>query len=321
MIRAVQNQYRGIHAHLHSLWQANGTWHHFHNVYITALMQALNAQLRQMQYVAEIEDALQIWREDGSITHYRPDVSIYDSVPTRPSGQNLITEQITTGTTVLAMPDMLANPYADDKPYRAIAIRPINPETGTSSDLVAWLELLSPSNKGSHQHARDYQRKRLDILESGVVFIELDFLHEYLPTFERIVPYERHLPHAHPYRIVILDPRPTIESGMVYMHEFDVDTPLPTMIIPLNGSDILKFDFDAPYQTTFAASFYGDKVDYGVLPVNFAAYTEPDQARILTRMIAVITASQRGIDLEQVPQPLATLPLAEALQQVEALQN
>lgn len=58
MIRSVQNQYRGINAHLHSLWQAEGKWHHFHNVYIAGLMQALNAQLRQMNYVAEIEDAL-----------------------------------------------------------------------------------------------------------------------------------------------------------------------------------------------------------------------------------------------------------------------
>jgi hypothetical protein len=320
MLRSIQNQYRGINAHLHSVWQATSTWHHFHNVYIAALMQAFNAQLRHLQYVAEIEDALQIRRDDNTQAIYRPDVSLYDVDPARTFQHGLAPEQVAAGTTVLALPDMLADPYPDDKPYRALAIRALNPETGLSGELVAWLELLSPSNKGTHQHARDYQRKRLDILESGVVFIELDFLHEYLPTFERIVPYQPHVPHAHPYRVLIIDPRPHIDSGVVYMHEFDVDTPLPTMIIPLNGSDRLTFDFDVVYQATFSASFYGDKVDYALLPMHFETYTESDQARILTRLVAVLTAAQRGDTLEQPPQALETLPFDAALKQYQVFQ-
>lgn len=140
-------------------------------------------------------------------------------------------------------------------------------------------------------------------------------MHEYPPTFERILSYPRYNPH--PYRIIIIDPRPAIESDLFFMHEFNVDEPIPEMVIPLNGDDFLKFDFNLPYQHTFAASFYGDKVDYTRLPVNFDAYSDSDKACTLTRMLAVIAAAQRNDDLEQAPQALEILPLEEALKQYQ----
>ena len=64
--------------------------------------------------------------------------------------------------------------------------------------------------------------------------------------------------------------------------------------------------------------FYGDRLDYSQLPLNFDRYREADQARIVSRMLAVIEAAQAGRDLEQPPQPVEPLPLDEALKSAGA---
>lgn len=119
---------------------------------------------------------------------------------------------------------------------------------------------------------------------------------------------------AHPYRIAVIDPRPTFDEGKAYVAEFDVDEKIPTLMIPLNGNDQLRFDFDPPYQKTYTETLYGlELVDYRQLPLHFDRYSPADQARIANRMVAVLQAVERGEDLEMGPFVAAGLPLAEAL--------
>lgn len=40
-VRSIKNQYLGINAHLHSLWQAEGDWDEFHASHIIYLANAL----------------------------------------------------------------------------------------------------------------------------------------------------------------------------------------------------------------------------------------------------------------------------------------
>ena len=102
--------------------------------------------------------------------------------------------------------------------------------------------------------------------------------------------------------------------------EFGVDEPIPTLAIPLNGSDLLPCDFDLAYQTTFEAAYLGDLVDYANLPVNFDRYSPADQARIANRMLAVLAAAQAGADLEAGPVHVHALSLEAALSQLAMLQ-
>jgi hypothetical protein len=193
---------------------------------------------------------------------------------------------------------------------------------GERGEPVAWIELVSPSNKPGSSDFAAYEEKRRLLLRGGVVFVEMDYLHESPPTFEGIAIYSRRRgqppqPGSHPYRITVIDPRPDVWQGQGRSRQFDVDEPIPPITIPLNGDDVLKFDFNPPYQKTFAEMLYGDEVDYRQLPANFEAYSPDDQARIVNRMLAVLEAARDGRDLESGPFPASALPLDEALAQFE----
>lgn len=138
------------------------------------------------------------------------------------------------------------------------------------------------------------------VSEKGLVFVEIDYLHETPPTFPRLANYARKQPGSLPYRIAVLDLHPDFKTGPADIHEFDVDAPIPAVPIPLNAGDVLQFDFGMPYQKVFEESFYGDDVDYAELPLNFDRYSDSDKLRILNRMLTVIEVA----DLEKAPLPL-----------------
>src|SRR5436853_7332364 len=86
-VHSIKNQYVGINAHLHSLWQAQGGWVEFHTRHIVHLADALKAVLLPMGYTAALEPSLQIRRIDSPQPSEYPesDVSIYDLNPARPA--------------------------------------------------------------------------------------------------------------------------------------------------------------------------------------------------------------------------------------------
>ncbi len=313
-IRSVKNQYLGINAHLHSFWQEMHLWHRFHNVHITLLMQALKAQLRPMGYTAEIEDSLQIRRLAEPPRYPKADILIRD-LDSQRSG-DLMQPATSPGTRTLPALEVLLEDEDREHPYSAVAIY-----SSAMGEPVAWVELLSPTNKGGSLDARIYRDKRTERLHDGLVFVEIDYLHETPPAFWRLADYTDDEPDSHAYRILIFDPRPTLENGIVELGEFDVDAPIPVMSIPLNAGDRLNFDFGAVYQKTFAESFYGDSVDYAQLPLNFERYSKDDQARIAARMVAVLEAAKNGVDLETGPFPPLDLGLVAALERIAALRG
>jgi hypothetical protein len=212
---------------------------------------------------------------------------------------------------VMTLPEILLD-KDELAEYRAVAIYQAD-TGGERGEPVAWIELLSPSNKPGGQDDLYYRTRRLKLLESGLVFVELDYLHESPPTFIPIADYSADLEadSAHPYRIVVIDPRPTFAEGKAYLYQFDVDEPIPTVTIPLNGDDRVNVDFGLPYRKTFEEVFFGlELVDYGKLPLNFERYSERDQARIVSRMLAVLDAP--ALENDQ-PLPVNLLPLQTAL--------
>lgn len=322
-VRALKNQYRGLNAHLHSLFQAEGGWPGFHSNHIADLTRVMRGQLRPMGYTADIEQSLQIRRYGEPVRHPESDVLIYDDDPIHPYRQQY--PKITGDPEALlpSLPALMELSESDIRYYKAVAIYTAAPRQGERGEPVAWVELLSPSNKPGGQDWLAYREKRQNIISAGIVFVEIDYLHETAPTFTRFADYRPRQAEtdvdAQPYRITVIDPRPDLESGAGWVRQFAVDEPLPVLDIPLNGDDVLSFDFMLPYNKTFEEMFYGDQVDYSQLPLNFDRYRLDDQIRILARMLAVLEAARGGVKLdEDSPLPVSLRPLDAALAQLEA---
>ncbi|MBI1276849.1 MAG: DUF4058 family protein [Anaerolineaceae bacterium] len=324
-VRSIKNQYMGINAHLHSLWQAQGGWPEFHTRHIVHLADSLKAVLLPMGYTAALEPSLQIRRIDSPQPSEYPesDVSIYDLHPHRPRRPLTASPAGTMGELVFSITDVLLDDQVSEKTYNAIGIYEVIPGRSERGEAVAWIELLSPSNKPGGRDVRDYFNKRIKIIESGLVFIELDYLHESAPTLRDLPDYHTKKDHltestAHPYRILIVDPRPNIVDGVVRVKQFDVDDIIPTMSIALNGNDVLEFNFGPPYHKTLIDALYGlEWVDYSQFPIHFDQYRETDQARIANRMLVVLQAAAEGHNLEAELLSVSNLPLDAALVQLE----
>lgn len=300
--RSIKNQYFGVNAHLHSYFQAEGGWDGFHANHISDLMRLMGAQLFPMGYVAEIQHSLQIRRYDEPAGRPQSDVTIYDTDPRRPRNP---------GSTALGLSPVqdIMSVDAELSDYSAIAIYEYEPSQRAPGEPVAWIELLSPSNKPGGQDAYTYWRKRHKLLHTGVVFVELDYLHESVSTFDRIPRYPS-APDSHPYHIVVVDPRPVFDEGGAKDYAFDVDDDIPVVKIPLNGTDVLVFDFGKTYAKTHDETLYGMRlVDYSDRPPHFDRYSPADQARVMHRMATVMQAVADGKDLEDGPFPLIDLGL------------
>ena len=317
---AVKNQYLGINAHLHSFWQKMGGWKEFHTSHIVDLTRILKNDLLPLGYTAGIEDSLQIRREGSDDGYPESDIAIHDRDPIRPflhyEGGVALAEK----GQVLTIPELLED-EAELSEYRAISVRSRRNERDEST-LVAWIELLSPSNK--LQDVELYKAKRTELLRAGIVYVELDYLHESPPTVRRIANYAGwrrrgwSQTNSHAYRVLIIDPRPELYEGKAIHYEFDVDQPIPTVQIPLNGSDVLTFDFGPAYHKTLAETFFAyEFVDYSQYPVNFERYSPEDRQRIAMRMVAVLEAARDGINLESGPFERPEISFEEAVQRVE----
>ncbi|MEZ4729539.1 MAG: DUF4058 family protein [Caldilineaceae bacterium] len=321
-VRSIKNQYIGINAHLHSFWQAEGGWDEFHAAHIIYLANALKIPLLPMGYTAGVQQSLQIRRANTPDGRPEADVLIYDTDPQR-SYEPLPPSRSGYGLLVMPIAELLEAKEQGSKDYHAIGLYQFAPGKRDRGEPIVWIELLLPSNKPGGQNAAYYREKVLKLLRSGIVLIEIDYLHESAPTFPGIPNYRPvengdALPQdAHPYRIVI-DPRPTLMKGIARLYQFDVDEALPVVDIGLQGSAVLAFDFGEPYTRTLEESMFGLDVDYSRLPLNFQRYRKDDQSRIATRMVALLNAVRADVDLETGPFPVKAMPLEAALAEIEA---
>ena len=166
-VHSIKNQYAGINAHLHSMWQAQGGWSEFHTRHIVHLADALKAVLLPMGYTAAIEPSLQIRRIDTMQPSEYPesDVSIYDLDDNRPYRPLAASPTSSTGELVFAITEVLLDNQISEKTYNSIGIYEIVPNRNERGQAVAWIELLSPSNKPGGRDVRDYFNKRIKIIE------------------------------------------------------------------------------------------------------------------------------------------------------------
>lgn len=314
-VHSLKNQYRGINAQHQSRLQDWGNWAGFHTAHIGDLTRLMRTQLYPLGYTAEIEDSLQVRRTGEPTRAPRADILIAEERGRSHSAGFLQRSYAAADDMVVTIPEALGV-IEDIDYYKAVAIYRVKPEQG---EPVAWIELLSPSNKPRGRDWSEYQHKRERLLYGHLVFVEMDYLHESPPTLDIIPPYPTG-DDTFPYRITVFDPRPILDEGEARVRSFRVDDSLPIIRIPLLDEDVLDFDFGKAYDKTFTEMLYGNEVDYTQFPLNFDRYNQTDQARIANRMLAVLKASQQGVDLEQAaPLPVESTPLDEALNQLKAL--
>jgi hypothetical protein len=321
-IRTVKNPYRGINTHINSYWQAVDGWHEFHTAHITLVTAALKRRLLPMGYIAKIEDSVQIRRfsqhEPDEKQRRDSDIGIY-----RLAGQAPALAGASARLSGLVMSLEVAfedNPLSEHT-FAATVIYRMSRQDGFDEIPVAWIELLSPSNKRHGDDGRAYREKRDRLLNNGVIFVEIDYLDITSPTLPSIPDYTKRDPDAHPYRILVMDPRPSPQRGLASLNEFDVDTPIPSVVIPLMDDEYIDFPFDEPYQRTFEDVLFGFEpyLNYAELPKNFDRFNAADQTRIVRRMVAILEAAAAGTDLESAPLPIPDLSLDDALQRLATL--
>jgi hypothetical protein len=303
------NQYLGINAHFQSLALSTGNhglWREFHRSHITDLTRALNDQLEPKGYIAHQEDSLQIafFEQD-----YNPesDILIRDV--------SLVRDTADASMAATLVLDLPAEKLIDTDEQRmkdpsAVKIyRLVDDATGVP---VTWIELLSPSNK-SGQGYNTYKAKRDSMMQLGVVFVEVDYLHGVSTSLNSIIDYRspgrksQPAPDACPYHIWMIDPRlPRHDEHSAALASFKVDDPVPPFRIPLSQSDSLMFDFNTVYHETFRLQpGFGRRIDYTRPPVNAAAdYNARDLRAIAARMLTVQALAARGVDLAQGPFPV-----------------
>lgn len=309
MVASIKNQYVGINAHLNSILQHHeGLWEEFHTDHLSDVRIHLTRQLLGTNYVAELEKGIQIQRLNEPPEFFKSDVLVTSTMQGTFSPSPLASSPSYKVLNLInGVPELEL--YEEDDYFQAVHIYRANRQD--EGNPVAWIELLSPSNKKKGRHHSEYVRKRAELLATeSCVFVEIDYLHQSPPTIIGVADYSEGEPDAKAYRVSVLDSRPNKTQGYILEIDFGVEEEIPTVPIPLLDQDIVQMELNAVYYTTYERALYGidpkTQVNYRVFPANFQNYTLADQQKITKRMLTVIDAAQNGIDLEgdTVPFPI-----------------
>jgi hypothetical protein len=279
-IRARQNLYPGINAHLNSLLQQKGGgWQSFHGAHIEHLQEAIEALLPP-NYYADSEQSLQVSGIDFDLWIERttqPDLTIFQVEATATPSPRIASATATAPT--LDMP--LWETIADEEDFiKGLSIYHMSGDE-PSEKLVTRIEVISPSNKPPHAYYRQYLSNRLDTLKSGVALLELDYIHQRRPLLPGFPNYVEGEAGAFPYMVLSSNPRSPEGSGSFQGYGIGVLTPLPKVTIPLLGDEHIVLDLGEVYNRTFTSRRrYSLRVDYAVDPPDFARFTARDRADI-----------------------------------------
>ncbi len=300
-IRSAVNQYLGANAHFLSYCQSadktkRKRWEGFHDAYIHDIQRVLSTALEPYGYAVDNTTSLQVREYDPEanrgVDRFHPERSdlgiFHDPIPdfsySTPTNDRLITPGVLT----LPIPDTFR--LGETEFFHALAVRDIQ-QTDDFNKIVAWIELLSPSNKPGGADARDYLNKRLTLVAAEIPLVEIDLLHKQAPVIAGIPLYRPgrgQVADAKPYSITVTDPRPAASSGgYTRVFSFAVDEPFPMIPVPLLGELNHPFDFGVPFNQTFALAVHHRLVDYEQLPEDFDSYQSRDQAAIQVRMRTV----------------------------------
>jgi len=285
-IRAQQNLYPGVNAHLNSfLQQKGGGWESFHSDFITFIRMTLDEQLPSNYYTLS-EKSLQIGEIDSERQrHTYPDITLFQR---QPSARLSNTTQSATPTLTLPLDEALEL-EEEEHPLHSVVIYEMTAEQYPGRP-VTRIEVLSAANKPPESYHSAYLARRLDTLRSGVNLVEIDFLHELRPILLTVPSYPDRVKGAFPYAILISNPHPELQRGKIEVYGFGIDSVIPVLPLPLGGTNDLSFDLGKIYNRLYASlRAFEVVVDYAQVPANFDKYAPEDQARIRDIMATIAT--------------------------------
>jgi hypothetical protein len=301
-IKFRKNIYNGVNAHLHSsLQNEDSAWEVFHSSHITHIATQIDKQLPQ-GYIVEPERSLQI-REYHPTTgepifvrrkYPKPDITIYETESSRAA--SLIKSNPLATAPTLTLPAIESIEDDEDTYLRAVIIRELQAD-GTFGKAVTWIELLSPTNKPPGEGYIQYREKRTSTLHSGIVLVEIDYLHQTRSPIKGVNSYPDRENDSFAYSVVVTNPQPDLQTGKMETYGLHVDQNLPLVEIPLSKDNKLTFDFGKAYNETYESlQAFSYRVDYEQLPIKFDTYNGADQKRILAVMERAKTIAANSHD-------------------------
>ena len=222
-------------------------WSDFQTNMVSEIRARLNQHI-QPRYFARLTPYVTYEVIEVAAVHsIRPDVGIWQPQPS--------TGELAVGTlTITPAPVSSLVPLEVPLELLNVEIR-----ISDTQQLVTVIEILSPVNKRpGHEAHIDYQRKRRDLLRSGVHFMEIDLLR----SGERF-PLVRPVPIA-PYYVFLsrADRRPSIEVWPIVLKER-----LPVLPVPLLEPDPdVPLDLGAAVASVYERGAYARQTDYHQTP-------------------------------------------------------
>lgn len=244
-----QNPFEGINPLLHEILLTQERWQEFRQVFLTQCLMVLCQQLADTHYTVSLEQTVKIQSMYDSMARYRPDLLI----KTKTSDLSTPASSLNSATATLAIVDIMDLHDPEPEPL-SLVIRKAEDDIP-----VAWIELPSPSNKLPFNGYYQYRIKRQIIVEAGIVFIELDFIHNQSPTF-RYLDYSKGEMGAYPFHIAVLIPNPGAEMGVAHVEHFHFMQKIPQLRIPLLGDDTVELNLNDVYQEIYVRGAYAKEI-------------------------------------------------------------
>lgn len=221
-------------------------WQSFHTQFVTALGQALVAQVRP-QYVVEVQQYVYLARAGEREDVIGPDVAIALARGRRKGTPGPGAR----GAAVAARPVVrtLPTPRRRRQHYLTISTR-------RSQRVTTVIELLSPWNKSPGDGQEEYVAKRQNVFAAMAHLVEIDLLRggRRLPTVEPPPPGE--------YRALVCR-WPQLPKVDVYA--WGLRRPMPTIPVPLADGDAdARLDLQDVFSATYDLAGFDYVVDYEV---------------------------------------------------------
>lgn len=206
------------------------------------------------EYDVRMEEYVLVMREEERLHRVRPDMMVKTSPQWQPDkwedGSTIATATATPTAVIEAVSTEVAYPDLEPEGQRHLKII-----HAPDDRVVAVMELLSPTNKAPGDEAFDaYLRKRNELIDARVHFIELDLLRG-----GKRLPMKGELPPADYYAYIgRAERRPHCE-----VIGWFVQAKMPTIPIPLLPEDgEAELDLTAAFRTAYERSYFDRRVRY-----------------------------------------------------------
>jgi hypothetical protein len=242
MTTTIQSPFPGVDPYL----EAQDAWRDFHSEFIHCWREALLKKL-PAAYSARVNEDVYIGRLSDAKTRrfVVPDVAVVRSRQRASRGTGgaavLVDEEVS------LTPDLIPHFLIEERRIRYIEIY-----KNSSDELVAVLELLSPTNK--HWGRKKYWRKRKALRRSRVHLVEVDLLIDGTPP-----PLALPLPDAHFHVLLTRNQSP----GQCAVYSWNLPDRLPTIPIPLADPDPdLTSNLSTVFRIAYERGQYPRVLDY-----------------------------------------------------------